>query len=543
MKRAQAAVPGDDGRREPREWNLEDVERLCDALAAFPDVDDPRFVTQLGYLMRKRLGGGSARFAVPNHADARGRIIALVAAIDGAQDREKVLRALAYNLRLLYPHEAAVMELDEVVAELAPETRLSGTRLQAIAEYLDTVRGTLPLVVAHDALRRVLLPEESSSLRGTEAPSAMVRRLNDAKESETAQPLVLRFLAELAASVSKDVADVLRSHVLLAAHELGLAPETRAALISRPHAVPARATRRVLQIQLSESAPGTQEYTLDAVLFDWTDQGPRRPLRKESGRLYPLRELQQCGRTCLVEWEDLVIGLDLADHAHVEFVLPWSLLAHPVERWLTDAQGYLLGHKYPVVVRSLDRIRQRSWHRDWRHRWTVLRDTGLACGPEDLVSWLALAPASDLEEHGDVLYLRGRDGEVRAWLDQHAGSAGLALAFAYDHRDARCALALQEAVCEGVPFMVWRRDDGDPAELAVRLNESAQERFADLPDRLRQWRRGASRDDETDMHNHLTLFWDNPDCVYWEGQLNGPGTDGAHAVSPFVGPKTREAQA
>ncbi len=40
---------------------------------------------------------------------------------------------------------------------------------------------------------------------------------------------------------------------------------------------------------------------------------------------------------------------------------------------------------------------------------------------------------------------------------------------------------------------------------------------------MRQWRRGVPRDDETDMHNHLTLFWDDPDCVQREGPLSVPG--------------------
>lgn len=500
-----------------------DVDRLCAALAAFSDLRDPSFFAQVTYLMDKQLG----RFDVPFHPHPRSRIFALVEAIDRAQEPDRALRALMHTLRNLRGDEAAVAELERIVAELAPDGRLSGSRLQAIVGYLDALKTTVSLVVAHDALRRALLPGEPSGLRGTEDLCGMVSRLNDAKEAPTAdgttEPLVLRFLAELAASVPQDVAEVLRSHILLAAHDLGLGHQVGAALVARPAAVPARAHRRVLQIRLDDRACDAQRYTLEATLYDWTEDGLRHPLRRDSKRVYTVRELQQCGRTCLVEWEDLVLGLDAADHAHVEFLLPWSLLAHPVERWLTDDQGYLLGHKYPVVVRSLDRIRKPSWHRDWRQRWTVLREHGAHREGGGLLGWLALDAATALEEHGDVLYLRGRDGEVRAWLDDHPDSAGIALAFAYDHDNPRCAGALREAVCEGVPFMVWRRDQGDATELAERLRESAPVRFADLPTRMRRWRRSAPRDDETDMHNHLTLFWDDPDCVQWEGPLSEPG--------------------
>ena len=56
----------------------------------------------------------------------------------------------------------------------------------------------------------------------------------------------------------------------------------------------------------------------------------------------------------------------------LEFVLPRSLLNLPVHSWTTErASGspkplYL---SYPTVIRSLDRMRSRQWHRVWRQRW------------------------------------------------------------------------------------------------------------------------------------------------------------------------------
>lgn len=537
-----------------RSWDAAETEQLCTVLGGFFDLQDPQFFQQVMFGVGKRLGGGHGRpFTVPHHTDVRSRIVALVQTIEQHRDPEGVLRALADTLRFLRGDQAAMAELDELVEELAPAGRLPGPRLRAVIATLDAMKKAVPLAAASDALVRAALPGEPSALRGNETVPAMVRRLNDAREAVPADgvgvgvgagagagtggedpagaegPLVLRFLAELARALSDDAAGLLRGHIALAVTELQLPPHAGAALAGRRGRLHGRAARRVLQIRLSETAPGKQEYEMDGTLFDWTEGGLERPRKREGKRPYGVRELKELGRTCLIEWEDLAAQLDEADRVQVEFLLPWSLLGHPVDRWLTDTQGYLLGHKYPVVIRSLDRLRQRSWHRDWQHRWKALQRTA-APGHARQVGWLATHTATaleeQLEEHCEVLYPRGRDGEIRAWLDAHPDAAGVALAFPYDHEDPRHALLVREAVCEGVPFMVWRRDKGNPAELAERLRESERERYTDLPAHVRLWRRLADREDLSDMRNNLTLFWDDPDCVYRETALSVPG---AHA--------------
>ncbi|MFG1805061.1 hypothetical protein [Streptomyces sp. NPDC049040] len=525
----------------PRNWDAAEADQLCTVLGGFFDFQDPQFFQQVVFAVGKRLGPGYGRpFAVAFHHDVRSQIVALVQTIERHRDPEGVLRALADTLRFLRGDQAAMAELDELVEELAPAGRLLGPRLRAVVATLDAMKKAVPLAAASDALARAALPGEPSALRGNETVTDMVRRLNDAREAVPAGgatggevgheqgPLVLRFLAELARVLPEDAAAVLRGHIALAAEELLLPPHVAAALAARRGLPHGPAARRVLQIRLNETAPGKQEYEMDGTLFDWTDSGLQRPRKRAGKRPYGIRELKELGRTCLIEWEDLAAQLDEADRVQVEFLLPWSLLGHPVDRWLTDTQGYLLGHKYPVVIRSLDRLRQRSWHRDWELRWKALQRTATP-GHARPIGWLATDSATVLDQSCEVLYLSGREGEIRAWLDAHPDAAGVALAFAYDHHDPRHALSVQEAVCEGVPFMVWRRDDGNPAELALRLRESEDKHYTDLPAHLRLWRRGAARDDLSDMHNHLTLLWDDPDCVYRETALSVPG---AYADQP-----------
>lgn len=519
-------------------WDADTGDRLFRALLAFDGLHDREF---FGLVVREtavRLGGD---FSVPHHAEARTQLTLLVETVRVHRDPDGVLRALARTLRKQRGDTAAMLRLDALVDELAPPGRLPGPQLRAIVAALQAAKRPIPPAAASAALERAARPGEPRAVRGDESVPAMVRRLNDAREpadldgTDVAAPLVLRFLAELARALPAGTADLLRGHVAVAADELGLPPQVRHELTAHRDPVRTRAAHRVLQIRFSQTAPDKQEYEVEGVLFDRTDSGLRGPRKRAGTRAYGVRDLKDLGRTCLLDWEDLAAGLDEADRAQVEFLLPWSLLGHPVERWLTDAHGYLVGHKYPVVVRSLDRIRQRSWHRDWERRWRALQHWAAAGCASGRVGWLVTDPATALAEDCDAVHVRGRDGEIRGWLDAHPDAAGMALAFAYDHRDARHSASVREAVCEGVPFMVWRRDDGDPAELALRLGEygrpggpggsgGGRSEGPDMPTRMQRWRRGAARDDIGDMRNHLTLFWDDPECVHRESAFVVPGT-------------------
>lgn len=513
-------------------WSADHVDELCRALLGFSDMHEPGFFHQILSLVRKQLTAENSPFVVPHHADARSHVAALVLAMDRHRDPGAVLRALADTLHNQRGDEAAMVRLDRIVDELAPAGRLPGQRLRAIVVQLDAMKNPVPLTFTDEALRRAILPEEASGLRGSETTaSEMVKRINDARGSTavtaepaaTHAPLVLRFLSELAGALPETEQLVLRSHISLAVSELGLPVGVGAELSGRGQRLVPPDERRVLQIRLRETAPGKRKYTVDAALFDWTSTGLCRPRKREAQRPFSTGELKDFGRTCLDDWSDLVMSFDEADRVRVEFLLPWSLLGHPVEHWLTDGHEYLLGHKYPVVVRSLDRLERPSWRRDWTRRWRALQHAALWPSCEG-IAWLALDTTSPSTLDGEVLHVRGRDGEVRAWLDERPETTalGLGLAFAYDPRSPKRALCLQEAVCEGVPLIVWRRDGGDPAELARRASEVAAAQFSELPDLMRRWRRTAARDNTEDMHNHLTLLWDDPECVRQETVLTAP---------------------
>jgi hypothetical protein len=75
----------------------------------------------------------------------------------------------------------------------------------------------------------------------------------------------------------------------------------------------------------------------------------------------------------------------------LEFVLPRALVNLPVHRWCKehetgDPRPLVLD--YPIVIRSLERMFSRQWHRAWRMRWEALLENPAAervyyCTPHD----------------------------------------------------------------------------------------------------------------------------------------------------------------
>ena len=63
--------------------------------------------------------------------------------------------------------------------------------------------------------------------------------------------------------------------------------------------------------------------------------------------------------------------------ATLEFILPRSLLNLPVHLRRKDFESgdpRPLCLDYPIVVRSMERMRNTQWHRVWRRRWQTLME-------------------------------------------------------------------------------------------------------------------------------------------------------------------------
>ena len=113
-----------------------------------------------------------------------------------------------------------------------------------------------------------------------------------------------------------------------------------------------------------------------------------------------------------------------------------------------------------------------------------------------------------------VIAMNGRHGNLTQWLEtaQNCATAGLGLTFAYQHNDRIALHSVQDAFNEGIPVLLWRRDNGDANELECLLENV---KLKDLPNQIRSWRRStASCDDTTgDVRYHIVLLWDDPSNV------------------------------
>jgi vWA-MoxR associated protein C-terminal domain/vWA-MoxR associated protein middle region 0 len=112
------------------------------------------------------------------------------------------------------------------------------------------------------------------------------------------------------------------------------------------------------------------------LLSSWRQDDPAQwsPARGET-RMVTFEELER-------RVDDLVVSAERAWSGHaaevaLEFVLPRKLLNLPVHLWRKEHDSEdprLLSRDYPIVVRSLERMRSSHWHRVWRRRWQTLMD-------------------------------------------------------------------------------------------------------------------------------------------------------------------------
>lgn len=231
------------------------------------------------------------------------------------------------------------------------------------------------------------------------------------------------------------------------------------------------------------SGPGSGPRTLE-----W-DENPCR-LDELRGRLDDLLELASQG---LGQTED-------EDRLWVEFLLDLEVLNQDVDCWLLDAGekwARPLGAEYVVIVR-----RQRSTaqeQRYWQGRWKALNQ---AAGPvSELVVWVSdaatLSPKElwyQLDDAKDKVLIaplgtrEKLDGEMKALL----------------------TVAIKK---QGMPVALCLRDT--PADAAWHLESLraalADARLADLPQRVRTWRKQAFHNGGDHFGHHLVLLWDDYD--------------------------------
>ncbi|MDX8031680.1 hypothetical protein SK803_15755 [Lentzea sp. BCCO 10_0856] len=190
---------------------------------------------------------------------------------------------------------------------------------------------------------------------------------------------------------------------------------------------------------------------------------------------------------------------------HIEMVLPSEIISLDVDQWPWETDTLIpepIGCRYPMVVRSLDRMTKRKWHRSWHARWEELT-TNLKVSraiQRDSACWSRSACG-------------GRLRELMSKFERKPKLVSLVLSeppqVAKSGRD-EVAVGLRA----GVPLMVWHREKCDSAEFVAaveRLLHDDDDPYH-LLERVRLARATAFEEGMAAEHvcGKLTVVFDDP---------------------------------
>jgi hypothetical protein len=189
-------------------------------------------------------------------------------------------------------------------------------------------------------------------------------------------PPALMFVELVARQVGGDMSTKLTKWNDDQACRLRLEPELWTRRAEGPSRVPAD-SRLHLMIVVEPDGIDPNRY----LLSHWRQDDPAEwpPARGET-RMVTLDELERRVDDLVVSAERAWSGLAAA--VALEFVLPRELLNLPVHLWHKEHDSgdpRPLCLDYPIVVRSLERMRSLHWHRAWHQRWqTLMNDPSAA---------------------------------------------------------------------------------------------------------------------------------------------------------------------
>jgi len=311
-------------------------------------------------------------------------------------------------------------------------------------------------------------------------------------------PPLLLFVEYLAAYFNDQRAELLRQWNDRQAEWMGLTDKVRAERlreeVTRPTAPKDVDACLVIRIEPDLLDPDifTATHWRQSDPYEW------RPRRGEStsGDLAAIRlHVAELVTQAEVSW-----GKD-ARTIQIEFLLPFSLLSVPVDQWDLEKEGTLprpLGLHYQVVVRSLERARSPQWHREWRRRWSLLKQ--LSAGkptPEEYWMW---SSGGTKTRHLTVL-------DAKLAISKEVVS--LVLRSAPKENDPG---EITVGLRTGVPVMLWLRADSNRSAFEQEV-KAMSEALPELVENLRKLRSRARQAARPDGHvgSRISLLWDDPD--------------------------------
>lgn len=440
--------------------------------------------------LRDRLG----QFAVREHTELRLQVVELVRACTRLADGVHVLVEAVEHLE---PGTDEVRQLRRLQDEWEVAEVLMEADWVELRPALETVYPEDLTVLCQRATRH-RLPGPPSWCANAWQSLVHLAGQNAGPEGV---PPSMAFLSLLEDQVDDQVAHLIRRRNQRLAGQQGLTrqlDQIRAEL-KRGAEQPTDSTAYlVIQVEPRLDPDGDEDaYTLSS-FRQWhggdllhSRQGESRQVRSHQLE----REVEQLIDLMETEWSDRT------GNVVVEFVLPWKLLNADVDWWrkeIDSERPIVLAMDYPVVVRSLERLRTPRWHRHWHQRWQQLRDAPTSSE----VYWSQPAGAdyfTRLETE-----LKGDRRTVCLVLSEPPASPG-----------ETGQQEVEAALRAGLPVIIWHRTDcSSPAFREAVSSLVSDAGLAELPTRAKKLRHEALRLDPDlridHIGRHLTVLWDDP---------------------------------
>ncbi|MDR3083250.1 MAG: hypothetical protein LBV60_20435 [Streptomyces sp.] len=400
--------------------------------------------------------------------------------------------------------------------------------VRRIQELVDTppVLGILPRAESHQVhslLERVhhldahgVLYQAAGAMPLPERPVGSLPEAFDFLAGANARPdgllpvmvLVERVVSALGESdVHRQTADGLRTWNEAQALGLGLTAQLKALRAEINESADAQPAPACLVVQLSRHGMDPDCYQLS----HWRQlrPGPWRPQRGED-QIVALSDVERAVERLIVRAEQDWAGRP--GSPVLEFILPIHLLNHPME-WLPTApdasSASALCLSYPVVLRSLERMRAREFHRRWHNRWQRMMGT------------------STLVCHWDTTGRRGHDS-VRwtSTLTADERLTSVALNAPPLPGPGGSQASLEAALRAGVPLAVWDRRSAVPGESRRRIRKLMKGTAVELPTRVQALRNEAATAaaSQRDSHTgrHVAVLFDDPNRIVDWSEYPGP---------------------
>ncbi|GAA4236113.1 hypothetical protein GCM10022254_44970 [Actinomadura meridiana] len=423
------------------------------------------------------------------------------ALVDALLNYPGAAQSLVRILEVFYGNSLSVRAFGSLVRELVPEPWLDHDERRVLHELISALERSDPglshLSCFPMLYRRAVGPAWPLLDREVHSLHDVVALLEEIPENGDGVPPLLAFVSDVAEYAGPRSEPHFRDWVRrqVAAHGLDESLLPGRAPTARHEPEPAE---NYLVVECAPDALEPDHYLVTAWLQVGREPGATLTCADEALSINRIPDLLER----LLTAESSVVGRR-GPELTIEFVLPRPLLDSPLEQTKIKIGGFehRIGIKYPVVVRSLDRMRLAAVHHGWRHKWAWL--CGNAVDP----------PVCLVTRRGEY------DHEELFSRLSAASPAVLALAYP-PWGDGRAEEPDEHWVglLAGTPVIAWCRDGRDPGQFAREVRDLLAADVMKLPRRAMELRRKAlsnGRDGPGPDHLglHLTLLFDDADRI------------------------------